>query len=1063
MPEELFRFMAERPIQRIRNQTPLGITPPTKTTERALYLKLAEARATGDRKAVLKVGNAFTSSKEWVSDLANLPFPLATLDAAIFSIQPSATAATVKDVVTEVTGASPESTAKRPEFEETLLRLYDSFLAVCCSPGMAGGVAARLVRGIRICNLVERLASNDPALLRPLGVKRALTMPILLPKSLFPLPQSPSTQAKPLLADAEMKQLDLELAQRVGELQDMQGAVSELCANYRLDAMQRVGGDWTGPKKLYKPATPSKPTRTLAPVEPAAPTHQEVSAAEGRHPGTLSVQALSRLSAATRRVLSKLAIAPESSEVAKMVTFIEREVTERARLLFNANRHRLDVVLGRLFVPADTFSGADVVAAQRPAVELWPTATVLAPPSSAPPGPLETRPTVPEGAGVIRPVGVADLMLVREKFKSYVLGELAYVENVLKGKKYTRTYRRSDTTEQIIVEEAEQTVGVEQDLQSTERFELKTEASETVKSNAKVQADASITASYGPYVQVSANAGYAADRAREEASKSAMSFAREVISQAVSRVQERKLTRTTARALQEVEEKTEHILDNVQGADHVVGAYVWVDKIIEAQVVNYGRRTLLEFSVPEPAAFYRYARARRPSEGVTAEAPQPPGFYTGNRFTPLAPSDVTPELYQYWVGKYGVENAEPPPPCYSVIGTSLEKAYSAKETALDPYTKTASDLKAPEGYRASAATVTFTGTYHAHTNVEVLVGDQIVKGSGKQVFLAGEDAGVPLAMLVTETDALVANVEVQCMRSDETLAKWQLKTYTAIILAYQKLKQRYDEQVANARQGVAITGKNPSQNAEIIQTELKKIAIALLTAQRFELFDAVEAGAIPYGYPEVNSVEAEAEGSYIRFFEDGLEWAHMSYLFYPYFWGRKGQWCEVAQLEDADTVFARFLRAGAARVQVPVRPGFEEAMLFFLESGGKIWMGEDPPHVHDEDYVSMVQEVREQTGEDFVRGPGTVRASQGSRTLDGDGTDFGDDDVDREIRLEGEIYRILSVLSSVQVELSEEYRGPDHGPFIYSVGVKLVGEPWEVRVPTSFVLLQDRDAVLPKR
>ncbi len=37
-----------------------------------------------------------------------------------------------------------------------------------------------------------------------------------------------------------------------------------------------------------------------------------------------------------------------------------------------------------------------------------------------------------------------------------------------------------------------------------------------------------------------------------------------------------------------------------------------------------------------------------------------------------------------------------------------------------------------------------------------------------------------------------------------------------------------------------------------------------MTAQRFDLFDAVTDNIAPYGYPEIDFAEAKAEGDYIR-------------------------------------------------------------------------------------------------------------------------------------------------------------------------------------------------------
>lgn len=73
-------------------------------------------------------------------------------------------------------------------------------------------------------------------------------------------------------------------------------------------------------------------------------------------------------------------------------------------------------------------------------------------------------------------------------------------------------------------------------------------------------------------------------------------------------------------------------------------------------------------------------------------------------------------------------------------------------------------------------------------------------------------------------------------------------------------------------------------------------------------------------------------------------------------------WVDRFVKQDVDPDFLEFLRAGAARVVVPVRPGFELAVTHFIETG-KIWGGEgDPPVISSPLYVSIIDEIRERTG-----------------------------------------------------------------------------------------------------
>ncbi len=96
-----------------------------------------------------------------------------------------------------------------------------------------------------------------------------------------------------------------------------------------------------------------------------------------------------------------------------------------------------------------------------------------------------------------------------------------------------------------------------------------------------------------------------------------------------------------------------------------------------------------------------------------------------------------------------------------------------------------------------------------------------------------------------------------------------------------------------------------------------------MTGQRFDLFDAVNRNVAPFGYPEIDFVEAKAEGgAYIAAFEQSFEWNNMVYLYYPYCWGARKKSTGRPSLNSMtpDPVFQQFLQAGAARVQVPVRP-----------------------------------------------------------------------------------------------------------------------------------------------
>lgn len=684
-------------------------------------------------------------------------------------------------------------------------------------------------------------------------------------------------------------------------------------------------------------------------------------------------------------------------------------------------------------------------------------------------------PFVPTSTGRVRVAGIGDLLVVRQRIKRYELGEIAHIANALRGELYGRTFRRNEASEVVEFEELEQSETTERDLQSTSKNELKSEVERTIQEDLKFEAGVTVTAS-GPAIEVSANAGFSYERSTEETVNTATTFARDVVDRSLSRVQERVLQRRSSTVTREVEETTEHRIDNSGGPDHLIGIYRWVEKIYEAQIVNYGRRLILELVVPEPAAFYRHAQQGRRPPGVLGEPPAKPQVYdtVRRRMRDLTVHDITEDNYLDWVSAYQLTGVNPPPPDILYVGTALEQP--AKDGDRDSASKIIEQggLKVADGYIATEIHVDWAGEADSSaTYWELIVGTEAFKQGTSMVRMLRSvryTSVIPVSLVVKNYGSFTANIVVRCDRGEGALQRWKMDTFSSIMARYAKLKADYDDQVAAAQiqGGVGIGGRSPLANRLTERAELKRLAITMLSGQNFDLFNAMSDSGEPLRYPQVeNFAEAQAEGEYIQFLEQAIEWHHMTYVFYPYFWGRKPGWVELLNSEDADELFAQFLRAGAARVQVPVRPGFVEAIEYFLREG-RPWNGGTPPHFEDDDdaagppFIPIMQELREQTGAEFEEGPGALQARAGDVAVTGLATAFAaPEDVDREIRIAGRVYRIRRVAAAGEITLYEPYAGPDGDDLPYALGPRLVGQPWEVRLPTTLVMLQP-DATLPE-
>jgi len=99
-------------------------------------------------------------------------------------------------------------------------------------------------------------------------------------------------------------------------------------------------------------------------------------------------------------------------------------------------------------------------------------------------------------------------------------------------------------------------------------------------------------------------------------------------------------------------------------------------------------------------------------------------------------------------------------------------------------------------------------------------------------------------------------------------------------------------------------------------------------------------------------------GEMVRFLHQAIEWENMIYVLYPYFWSYpdKPRWDFKQSLYHSDFAHRNFLRAGAARVVLPVRPGFERDFLNFVEGCVEGKPPQESPS-QESPYMSIADEV----------------------------------------------------------------------------------------------------------
>jgi hypothetical protein len=948
--ESVFRFLSVRPADLKNKQVAADKKVPVYPADEnksELYRTLAAAVTDGATKEVIvAIANRFQQSEAYVGDVRRLEFDVTPLRHWLAANSDTPLAAIdLREELKALLGRDLADVVKSAAFRRSLTALADTLLADAVARTGDERRADEIAAAFKLLALL-RLAAGEGSLpgegrLGELISHTILVLPDLSNVSRLPTGESPPEPEPPTPDDREEEVRRLRA--RLADLETAHRELSRLASNdraiyrprqdvvgtaqaARIDAVERRLVDLA---KLVAAGDPAQGDQ--APLSDAA---AGAGAQLANREFVLSLRAVEGLSDGSRSVLQDLQFEAKRVSPVRAVGLIEEEMRYISSQLASDQAPKKVLMIGGAYLDMEKF---------RESLGISPY--------------FDSKPFVPLAMCDFQ-VGIGDLLMVRQTLKAYELAEFAHVENVLAGESREREHRRLNVREEITVVEEERETEKERDLQSTERNELQSEAEKTVQSQFELEAGLQVSGSYGPAVSFSASLNVGFSTSTEETQRKAMSYSREVTEKTAERIRERVREERRRRVLEEIEEINRHKVDNSDASNgHVRGIYRWLNKIYDAQVFNYGQRMMYEFTIPEPAAYFLYALVENPPQDMELVKPEPPHYGS----SPLKPSNLTRTNYHDYVSQYQVLNAPEPPSEFTVVsyfdkqdGNSANNVGRSSKVTIVP------------GYEAIGATVSsdYIFTDGKPHSFRIMLGNASVDrsniwGAGYETFPHTFRGEMAVASILMNVWAFTLSADVFCELTSEGMAKWQHDMYEAIMQAYLQQKAEYDEKLAAAaiQKGIEILGRNPLENRRLERDELKKLVIMMLTGSPYIALNSFYAGSEPL----MNIGKACANGKRIRFFENAFEWRNMLYVFYPYFWGRKARWISALHLTDPDLDFAAFLKAGAARVQVPVRPGFERAVAHFCQYGD-IWEGNDIPLMDDELYVPIVDEITENLG-----------------------------------------------------------------------------------------------------
>lgn len=576
------------------------------------------------------------------------------------------------------------------------------------------------------------------------------------------------------------------------------------------------------------------------------------------------------------------------------------------------------------------------------------------------------HPEIPPLPSYLEPAGRTDLLIVRQTTTGYRRAEIAHAENVLIGEKRERDHTKRILTRDELFESTERESEETTDLQTTDSSKLSNEISEVVSED--LRAEGSVEVTYRGATKVVAKAAGSFEKNTENAANAATEYATEILNRAIKRLSLRTKRETTSLFEQEIVEENRHHFTRADDADeHVSGVYQNLERISRAKIFSYGERDIYDILVPEPAALIWNLSISPVDEfDISVDQPDESLF---DSITLDGIADKRKEL----IKSFKVIDFPPIPEEEKTIdvpfsdkqvdGDSDNNVYVAHHTK-----------RIDEGYIVVKAACTVYAeqegnddkalgsiTIGKHTQQWSLKPDNAGRRDLEFIFdppLTGPEIGI--AINVENHVSTTGNIVISLALSDEKRREWQLEAYGRVAARYDQMQQDFELARLRAEATQPIEEMELPVGArrrlkKMVHNELQRAAIGIMrnAPVNFDLIHDVAEQGPPY--PTTDLPALKSAEPVIRFLQQAFEWEHLSWALYPYFWGRRSVWENSVDQDHPDPDFAAFLNAGAARLQISVRPGFQDLVKHFMETG-EVYEGNGLPKMGDSGYMPFIDE-----------------------------------------------------------------------------------------------------------
>lgn len=473
---------------------------------------------------------------------------------------------------------------------------------------------------------------------------------------------------------------------------------------------------------------------------------------------------------------------------------------------------------------------------------------------------------------------------------------------------------------------------------------------------------ASLSASYAS-VTLSTSFGFNAASNDSQSRKDSRNHTMDITKKASARTIKDHKTSFTVTSVAGSEDQSVRVISNPSKTDAMRIDYFQLARKWKFDLLRYGLRMTYDIVIPNPGSgiFTLVDDVMT----LSAEINTPFSFTLPLTAIYFDPQLTPPSNYDQVAAQYNA-TVNPPPDAMKWVNVHKET------TEVSDY----------DHVHFDSVDFTIDDNYYIHDYTLELQW-QTNQGETRDFFnmLGGGSVDAGLSRLIGESGQLSAdfiyqyiynyaiNITFTCWPKPSVLTDWRLQAWGQIQQAaldqynanVQTMKNQLDEITQQIADFDALTLR------QMEQEEIMKGVLRWLFGPGFYLvpFNIAALFGPDSNDPEVQDVldpnslttyewlEVMERGEFIKYVHNAIEWENVLYFTYPYFWDDNKLWDLKKFLFHPDPTHRTFLRSGAARVVLTIRPGFEPSFTSLIETGA--FGGLPGPHP----YVTIAQEIQD--------------------------------------------------------------------------------------------------------